>query len=130
MTETPSGPLGDEAVDLAGVLGTVDQPWQPLTVATLNDYDVRVVRTAGEFTRHAHPETDELFLVPSGSLTIVVERPDGRPPSAARCEGGGGLQQGGQLGREALVVRGRVVGVGAHSDVATAVEERDRDLDG
>ncbi len=28
----------------------------------MNDYDVRVVKTRGEFTRHAHPETDELFL--------------------------------------------------------------------
>jgi mannose-6-phosphate isomerase-like protein (cupin superfamily) len=77
MTETPAGTPGDAVVDLAGVLGSVDQPWQPRTVATLNDYDVRVVRTVGEFTRHSHPETDELFLVLSGSLTIVVERPDG-----------------------------------------------------
>jgi mannose-6-phosphate isomerase-like protein (cupin superfamily) len=77
MTENPAGAPGAVVVDLAGVLRTVDQPWQPRTVATLNDYDVRVVRTAGEFTRHSHPETDELFLVLSGSLTIVVERPEG-----------------------------------------------------
>ena len=49
--------------------GQVDQPWQPRTVATLNDYDVRVVRTAGEFTRHSHPETDELFLKPKKQAT-------------------------------------------------------------
>jgi mannose-6-phosphate isomerase-like protein (cupin superfamily) len=60
-------------VDLAAVLATFDEPWQPRTVATLNDYDVRVVRTHGEFTRHSHPETDELFLVLSGSLTIDLE---------------------------------------------------------
>ena len=77
MTVTPAGTPRDVAVDLAGVLRSVDQPWQPRTVATLNDYDVRVVRTAGEFTRHSHPETDELFLVLSGSLTIVIERPQG-----------------------------------------------------
>ena len=63
-------------VDLAGLLATVGEPWQPLTVATLNDYDVRVVRTLGEFTRHAHPETDELFLVLAGELTIDL-REDG-----------------------------------------------------
>ena len=77
MTVTPAGTPGAVAVDLRDILRTVDQPWQPRTVATLNDYDVRVVRTAGEFTRHSHPETDELFLVLSGSLTIVVERPEG-----------------------------------------------------
>jgi mannose-6-phosphate isomerase-like protein (cupin superfamily) len=36
----------------------------------MNDYDVRLVKTQGEFTRHSHPETDELFLVLRGSLTI------------------------------------------------------------
>ena len=77
MSVTPAGPPGAAVVDLAAILRTVDQPWQPRTVATLNDYDVRVVRTVGEFTRHSHPETDELFLVLRGSLTIVVERTDG-----------------------------------------------------
>jgi mannose-6-phosphate isomerase-like protein (cupin superfamily) len=42
-------------------------------VATLNDYDVRVVKTHGEFTRHSHPDTDELFLVLAGSLTIRLD---------------------------------------------------------
>ena len=62
-----------EAVDLAGVLATFDEPWSPRTVAVLNDYDVRVVRTLGEFTEHSHPDTDELFLVLSGRLTIRLE---------------------------------------------------------
>ncbi len=62
-----------QPVDLAAVLSTIDQPWSPLTVATLNDYDVRVVRTQGEFTRHSHPETDEVFLVLSGSLTVRLD---------------------------------------------------------
>ncbi len=57
-------------VDLATVLAAITEPWSPRTVATLNDYDVRVVHTHGEFPRHSHPETDELFLVLSGSLTI------------------------------------------------------------
>lgn len=57
-------------VDLAAVLSTFAEPWSPRTVATLNDYDLRVVKTHGEFTRHSHPETDEVFLVLSGSLTL------------------------------------------------------------
>ncbi|MDT7571250.1 MAG: hypothetical protein QOE05_1424 [Actinomycetota bacterium] len=65
-----------EAVDLAGVLATFEEPWSPRTVAVLNDYDVRVVRTHGEFARHSHPETDELFLVLHGSLTIRLDDED------------------------------------------------------
>jgi mannose-6-phosphate isomerase-like protein (cupin superfamily) len=62
-----------EAVDLADVLSTFDEPWAPRTVAVLNDYDVRVVKTKGEFTPHRHPDTDEFFLVLRGSLTIKME---------------------------------------------------------
>ena len=60
-------------IDLASVLATVTEPWAPRTVAVLNDYDVRVVRTQGEFTWHSHPDTDELFYVVAGSLTIRTE---------------------------------------------------------
>lgn len=63
-------------VDLAAALATLTEPWSPLTVATMNDNDVRVVRTHGEFIRHRHPETDELFLVLSGSLTIRLDAGD------------------------------------------------------
>jgi mannose-6-phosphate isomerase-like protein (cupin superfamily) len=64
------------AVHLAQVLATVEEPWSPRTVAVLNDYDVRVIKTRGEFTRHSHPETDELFLVLRGSLTIRLDDGD------------------------------------------------------
>ncbi len=63
-------------VDLAAVLAGVEEPWSPRTVAVLNDHDVRVVHTRGEFTRHSHPETDEVFLVLSGSLTIRMDDGD------------------------------------------------------
>jgi mannose-6-phosphate isomerase-like protein (cupin superfamily) len=45
-------------------------------VATLNDYDVRVVKTHGQFTRHSHAGTDEFFLVLSGRLTIRTDDGD------------------------------------------------------
>jgi len=62
--------------NLAAVLASFSDPWAPRTVATLNDYDVRVVKTNGEFTRHSHPETDELFLVLKGALTIRMDAGD------------------------------------------------------
>ena len=66
----------DAAVDLANVLATFEEPWAPRTVAILNDYDVRVVKTKGEFTRHSHPDTDEFFLVLRGTLTIRLDAGD------------------------------------------------------
>jgi len=59
-------------VNLRAALDTLDAPWTPLTVAVVNDYDVRVVKVDGDFTWHSHPETDELFLVLSGALTIEM----------------------------------------------------------
>jgi mannose-6-phosphate isomerase-like protein (cupin superfamily) len=58
------------------VLATVGEHWSPLTFATVNDYDVRVVKVQGEFTRHRHPETDEFFLVLNGRLTIRMDEGD------------------------------------------------------
>ena len=57
-------------VDLRTKLSALTQPFDPRVVATLNDYKVVVVRVEGEFVWHSHPETDELFLVVDGHLTI------------------------------------------------------------
>jgi mannose-6-phosphate isomerase-like protein (cupin superfamily) len=64
--------------NLDDVLAGVDEHWSPRTIAVVNDYDVRVARVLGEFTRHAHPETDEFFLVLSGALTIRMDDGDVR----------------------------------------------------
>lgn len=36
-----------EPVDLSVVLARFDEPWSPRTVAVLNEYDIRVVKTKG-----------------------------------------------------------------------------------
>jgi len=59
-------------VDLAEKLSLVSELWSPKTVARLNDCEVKVVRLNGEFTWHAHDDTDELFLVISGRLTVQM----------------------------------------------------------
>jgi mannose-6-phosphate isomerase-like protein (cupin superfamily) len=58
------------------VLSALVDYWSPRTVAVVNNYDVRVVKVLGEFTRHRHPETDEFFLVLSGALTIKMDEGD------------------------------------------------------
>ena len=42
-------------VDLTAVLSRIDQPWQPQTVALLNDYDLRVVRPTASSPATATP---------------------------------------------------------------------------
>jgi mannose-6-phosphate isomerase-like protein (cupin superfamily) len=62
-----------ETRNIEAVLSGVTEHWSPRTIAVVNDYDVRVVKVQGEFTRHSHPETDEFFLVLSGNLAIRME---------------------------------------------------------
>ena len=62
-----------QPVDLTATLASFDEPWSPRTVAVLNDYDIRLVKARGEFTKHRHLDTDEVFLVLTGSLTIRLD---------------------------------------------------------
>jgi mannose-6-phosphate isomerase-like protein (cupin superfamily) len=57
-------------VNLHEKLARFDDLWSPKIVADMNDYHVKVVKVQGEFLWHTHEETDELFLVLRGSLTI------------------------------------------------------------
>ena len=41
-------------------------------VARLNDYEIKVVKLEGEFVWHTHEDTDELFLVLLGELTVQL----------------------------------------------------------
>lgn len=62
-------------VDLRDKLSLFSEHWSPKVVATMNDYEVKVVKVKGEFVWHSHADTDELFLVVDGTLTIQL--PDG-----------------------------------------------------
>jgi mannose-6-phosphate isomerase-like protein (cupin superfamily) len=63
-------------INLADRLALITEHWSPRTVATVNDYDVRLVRVLGEFVRHQHSDTDEFFLVLDGELTIRMDGGD------------------------------------------------------
>jgi mannose-6-phosphate isomerase-like protein (cupin superfamily) len=55
---------------------SIAEPWQPHRLASINDYDLKVVALEGEFVWHSHPETDELFFVHEGHLTIQLRDRD------------------------------------------------------
>lgn len=75
--ETPAAGRDPGIRNLADAFARVAEPWQPHRLASINDYDVKVVKLRGEFVWHAHPDTDELFLVRSGRLTISLRDADG-----------------------------------------------------
>jgi len=50
--------------------------WSPKIVASVNDYDVKLVKARGEFVWHHHDATDEVFLVMAGQLRIQLQDRD------------------------------------------------------
>jgi mannose-6-phosphate isomerase-like protein (cupin superfamily) len=65
-----------DGVNIGSALARFTEQWAPKKIAEINDYDVKVVKLQGDFTWHAHPDTDELFLVIDGELTIQMRDGD------------------------------------------------------
>ncbi|MEW2517217.1 cupin domain-containing protein [Actinacidiphila alni] len=63
-------------VNIADKLAQFSDLWSQRTIAALNDYEVKVAKVHGEFVWHEHEDTDELFLVVSGRLTIQLRDGD------------------------------------------------------
>jgi mannose-6-phosphate isomerase-like protein (cupin superfamily) len=59
-----------DKVTLTEKFAQLPDTYQPAIVGYMNDYKLVVVKTQGEFVWHKHDETDELFLVVKGRLTI------------------------------------------------------------
>jgi mannose-6-phosphate isomerase-like protein (cupin superfamily) len=64
------------AVNLAEKLASFDEHWSPRIVGYYNDNKVIVGKLKGEFVWHSHPDTDDLFLVLKGRLTIQLRDRD------------------------------------------------------
>ncbi|MDT8322494.1 MAG: cupin domain-containing protein [Bacteroidota bacterium] len=61
-----------QPIDLHAKLSLIADKWSPRVVAEVNDYQVKLAKIEGEFVWHRHEDTDELFLVLSGELTILL----------------------------------------------------------
>jgi mannose-6-phosphate isomerase-like protein (cupin superfamily) len=62
--------MAPKKVNLAEKLGTFSDRWNPRIVGTYNGNEVRLAKVEGEFVWHSHADTDELFLVLKGELTM------------------------------------------------------------
>jgi mannose-6-phosphate isomerase-like protein (cupin superfamily) len=57
-------------VRLSEKFETIDELWRPKTVAKVNEFAVKLVKTDGEFIWHDHPDDDEVFLIVKGSIDM------------------------------------------------------------
>jgi mannose-6-phosphate isomerase-like protein (cupin superfamily) len=65
-----------EPARLSEKLAALDAPWSPRIVGHYNGNKVCIAKAKGEFVWHSHPETDDLFLVLEGHLTIQLRDGD------------------------------------------------------
>ena len=68
----PSARAPAAPVNLTEKLAGFTEHWQPRTVAEFNGHDIMVAKVQGEFVWHKHDDTDDLFLVLQGELTIEL----------------------------------------------------------
>ena len=65
-----------EVVNLTDKFSLITKQWDPKIIAQLNEYHFKIAKIQGEFVWHSHPETDEVFLVVDGSLSIQLRDGD------------------------------------------------------
>jgi len=60
------------AINLQEKLRKFSDHWAPRVVAEMNDYQFKLVKLHGEFVWHSHSDTDEVFLVIDGHMSIEL----------------------------------------------------------
>jgi mannose-6-phosphate isomerase-like protein (cupin superfamily) len=64
------------AINFSQKLAKFSELWSPKVIAQMNDYQFKLVRIQGEFVWHNHAETDDVFIVLEGAMSIELR--DGR----------------------------------------------------
>ena len=62
-----------EKINLTEKLAKFSDTWAPRVIGELNDYQLKLVKLDGPFVWHTHEDTDELFLVLKGMMSIEFE---------------------------------------------------------
>jgi mannose-6-phosphate isomerase-like protein (cupin superfamily) len=57
-------------INIADKLSMFSDHWHPRIIGHYNGNELRISKVKGEFPWHSHADTDELFLVISGELTV------------------------------------------------------------
>ncbi len=62
--------MENKAINIADKFSQFTDLWSPKVIARMNDYHFKLARIQGEFIWHSHPDTDEVFIVMQGEMTI------------------------------------------------------------
>lgn len=65
-----------QKISLREKLDSFDRLYDPQTVATVNEFAMKLVKVDGEFVWHRHDEDDELFLVLRGTIHMHYRNGD------------------------------------------------------
>jgi mannose-6-phosphate isomerase-like protein (cupin superfamily) len=68
--------MGYASINFSQKFAKFSEHWSPRVIAQMNGYQFKLVRIQGEFVWHSHAETDEVFIVLEGTMSIDL--PDGR----------------------------------------------------
>ena len=60
-------------VSVPSVVQSISQPWTPKLVAAVNNHEIKVAKISGAFIWHSHPNSDELFYILDGEVTLEIE---------------------------------------------------------
>ena len=60
-------------INLKEKLSKFSEHWTPKIIAEMNDYQFKLVKIKGDFVWHDHADTDEVFIVLEGKMTIEFE---------------------------------------------------------
>ena len=58
------------SINLQEKFGLFSDHWSPRVIAEMNDYQFKLVKVEGDFVWHDHKDTDEVFIVIEGEMTI------------------------------------------------------------
>lgn len=62
--------MDTKAINFADKFANFSELWSPKIITQMNDYHFKLVKIKGEFIWHSHQDTDEVFIVISGRMTI------------------------------------------------------------
>ena len=65
--------MDDKAINLKENFTKFSERWSPRVVAEMNDYQFKLAKLKDDFVWHDHKDTDEMFLVVHGSMSIELE---------------------------------------------------------
>ncbi len=63
-------PYDPGTINLTEKFGKFSEHWSPKVIGQLNELHIKIAKIQGEFVWHSHEDTDELFMVHKGRLTI------------------------------------------------------------